>query len=454
MSLVEKCWMVTSKISVIAYLVITGICFGRFVCPYMKKKKTAVMGCVVYTAVILMLYSIPPRIDNFCAYLIGVVAAFFVMYAGDRRNLQQKLFLAVTFFSIRWLSVAMAERPDDFMMKAFVFRNVGRAWLQYGIYAATRVLYLGLCFGFMALATGLINKAYVYKKDEMSGKEMVMLIMPSLVSVTGYGIVRYYMTIYEKDTGESLMDHYGLFGALTFFHYLVSMIAILVMIVMFQNWKATQEEQRAQELMRSQIRDMQKHIGEVEKLYQDIRSMRHDMGNHIQTLEHLVELHKTEDATEYLDHLKTEWHEVSPEIKTGSPVIDVILMEKAREAKEKQIRFTVDFHYPEHTKLNAFDLSVIMNNALSNCMENVSGDDSYICVSSFQKNSIFLITVRNSFQGQLHFGDDDLPETTKTGKEHGIGLHNIRRVAQMYMGEVSLEQGDGAVTLSIMLQVK
>lgn len=51
-------------------------------------------------------------------------------------------------------------------------------------------------------------------------------------------------------------------------------------------------------------------------------------------------------------------------------------------------------------------------------------------------------------------GDDDLPETTKSGKEHGIGLHNIRRVAQMYMGEVSFEQGDGEVTLSIMLQVE
>ena len=31
-----------------------------------------------------------------------------------------------------------------------------------------------------------------------------------------------------------------------------------------------------------------------------------------------------DDATEYLEHLKNEWDEVSPEIKTGSPVIDVI----------------------------------------------------------------------------------------------------------------------------------
>lgn len=41
MSLVEKCWMVTSKISVIALLMITGIYFGKFVCPYIKRKR----GC-------------------------------------------------------------------------------------------------------------------------------------------------------------------------------------------------------------------------------------------------------------------------------------------------------------------------------------------------------------------------------------------------------------------------
>jgi len=42
MSLVEKCWMVTSNVSVIAVLIITGICFGIFVRPYMKKKKEAI----------------------------------------------------------------------------------------------------------------------------------------------------------------------------------------------------------------------------------------------------------------------------------------------------------------------------------------------------------------------------------------------------------------------------
>ena len=456
MSLVEKYWMVTSKISVIALLMITGIYFGKFVCPYIKKKKGAVAVSIVYITIMLVLYMIPPQIDNFSAYLIGVIAAFLAMYVEDRRNIYQKIFLAITFFSIRWLTVAMAGRLDDLVTKALVFRNMSaeKVWLQYGLYVGTRVLDIVLCIAFIAVAIGLINKAYIYKKDEMSVKEMVMLIIPSLVGVTGYGILQYYLMIYERDTGKNLIDTYGFYGALSFLHYLISIVAILVVIVMFQNWKEMQEEQRGQELGLNQISDMKKHIEEVEKLYRDIRSMRHDMGNHIQTLEHLVAHNNMDDATEYLEHLKNEWDKVSPEIKTGSPVIDVILMEKLREAKERQIRFLSDFHYPQNTKLNAFDLSVIMNNALNNCMENVSGDDPYISISSFRKNSIFMITIKNSFGGQLNFGDSDLPETTKSGRKHGMGLNNIRRVARMYMGDISLEQGNEEVILSIMMQVE
>ncbi len=85
-------------------LMITGIYFGKFVCPYIKKKKEAVAVSIVYITIMLCSISdIRQQIDNFSAYLIGVVAAFLVMYVQDRRNIYQKIFLAVTFFSIRWL---------------------------------------------------------------------------------------------------------------------------------------------------------------------------------------------------------------------------------------------------------------------------------------------------------------------------------------------------------------
>ena len=87
-------------------------------------------------------------------------------------------------------------------------------------------------------------------------------------------------------------------------HYFISIIAILVMTTMFQNWKVAQEEQTGQELVLNQVSDMKKHIGKVEKLHQDIRSLRHDMGNHIQMLEHLVAENHMDDAAEYVERLK------------------------------------------------------------------------------------------------------------------------------------------------------
>ena len=75
MSLVERCWMITSKFSVIAILIITGICFGVFVYPYMKKKREAALVSIVYIGIMSVLYLIPQQIGNFSAYMLGVVAA-------------------------------------------------------------------------------------------------------------------------------------------------------------------------------------------------------------------------------------------------------------------------------------------------------------------------------------------------------------------------------------------
>ena len=86
MSLVERCWMITSKFSVIAILIITGICFGVFVYPYMKKKREAALVSIVYIGIMSVLYLIPQQIGNFSAYMLGVVAAFLCLLEMERKS--------------------------------------------------------------------------------------------------------------------------------------------------------------------------------------------------------------------------------------------------------------------------------------------------------------------------------------------------------------------------------
>ncbi|MDO4305007.1 MAG: GHKL domain-containing protein, partial [Bacillota bacterium] len=272
---------------------------------------------------------------------------------------------------------------------------------------------------------------------------------------TGYGILQFYQNIYEHDTGKRLASVYGIYGYFSFLHYLISIISILVMVRVFQNLKARQLESVGQKLLQSQIIDMKRHIKEVEKLYQDIRLLRHDMGNHIQTIENLLDNNDRKDAIEYAARLRKDWQDVSVEIKSGNPVTDVVLLEKKKEAEEQHIKFFCDFHYPERTKIDAFDVSIILNNALDNSMEAVNGTSPYISISSYQKNNIFMILISNSFEGNIVIDDDtELPVSTKKGIGHGLGLANVRRVAQMYLGEIAFEQEEGKATLTVMLQIE
>ncbi len=72
----------------------------------------------------------------------------------------------------------------------------------------------------------------------------------------------------------------------------------------------------------------------------------------------------------------------------------------------------------------------------------------------FGKTVFFMITIKNRYEGELNYKDSDLPETTKSGKEHGIDCIISEGFARMYMGDISLEQENQEVVLSIMLQVE
>lgn len=446
MSPIELCWNITSYISIIVQLAAAGICLGIFVMPYLQGRRKAVKAGAVYGVVMTVLYIMPPRIDNILAYFIGTLAAFAVMYAEDRRNINQKIFLSVTFFSLRWLSASMAGIIDRFF--DVVLFNPGldaKAWLHYGLYVAVRILNILFSFLLLLLSVQAVNRAYESKGRYMERRELVMLTVPSLSGVAGYAIFHFYQVQFEMT---------GFYDALCFLYYLISVMAVLVITVIFQNWKTSQEEQAGHELLESQINTIKTHIGEIEKLYGDIRSLRHDMGNHIQMIEHLMGTGNTAEASAYLERLKIEWQELTPEIRTGNPVTDMILLEKKKEAEMRGIRFESDFRYPENTKLDAFDVSVILYNALNNCMESVNGKKPYIRIQAFLKNSVFMLIVSNSFEGKLLTNPaDGLPYTTKKDGGHGIGLKNMLRVVKKYMGDLSFEQNGNEVTVGIMLQI-
>ena len=226
------------------------------------------------------------------------------------------------------------------------------------------------------------------------------------------------------------------------------------MAILYQKMKSSQEEQLRAELLAAQIGGIQNHIFQVEALYQDIRSMKHDMANHILTLERLYAREQIEEARAYASSLKAGLAETAGKITSGNPVTDVVLQEWKQEAEKRNIPFHTTFYFPEGCGINAFDVSVILHNALQNAVENtMRRKEAYISIRSYRKSNAYMIEIRNYFTGSLQWDPESglLCTSKKAQDRHGYGLANIRKVAQKYSGDIEVSQGDKEFCLCVMM---
>lgn len=450
----------TAYVLMVIGLVIKGYCFYRLVKPFMKNKKGAALGGGAFVLVVLILYEVSSYVEAWVAYGIALFVTLLVMCLSDRRNYAQKVFLVGTFFPMRRSTTAMAEILYDHLYN-WAERTDYMAehlYMWFALWVSMSVFYLIFETFFIAGCTWLILKTYSNKQAKMEKGELFMMLIPSLEGVAGYEILQYYRTFYIIEARGIP----GIYDLLSFLYYAVSLAILIVFIMLYQKIKERQEEKLRSRLLEAQVESIQQHISQVEGLYQNIRSIRHDMTNHILTLERLYAGNRLEEAREYSEDLKavlagTEKEQSLTEIKSGNPVTDVILQEKKNEAEKKKIRFQSAFYYPENANINAFDISVILNNALQNAIENVKmNDDPYIRIRSYRRDNAYMIETANCFAENLQWDEESgLPLTTKEGTDgHGYGLSNIRRVAEKYSGDIAIDVKNGEFCLSVMLMLE
>lgn len=143
---------------------------------------------------------------------------------------------------------------------------------------------------------------------------------------------------------------------------------------------------------------------------------------------------------------------------TGNAVTDVIINDKCRRAGKAGIRFEADFWYGG--EIPVFDLGIILNNLLDNAIEaceKLKPGEGYIRLTLKRKKQFLLLEVENSFDGSVQM-DGSLPATTKRSAlpeiltEHGIGLENVRDVAERYYGGVNIKVKENVFHVTVLLQ--
>ena len=451
----ETYWAIANQTIAIINILIEGWLVYGFVKPFMKKKSYYVG--LSYSLVMLILYLVPQEIDY--PYLLGMIVTWIMMCLLDKRNIRQKVFLAISLYLLRWVVHGVALVLRNIMFALFI--NIPFMYkepvIQLVAYIIVELIYYGVAIAVMCLVIKLIHKVYVNKKEDMSGKELVLLFATLFTVMVGYFGFTFFSNVYVEDTGNYIWTIHLEYTLLRVIYQMVSFAVIIIAIMTYQKIKEKQREENINILLTEQIENTKQHISEVEKLYGDIRALKHDMGNHISVLENLFVKKETEEFEKYLSELKAVYSVSVEGIKTGNPVTDVILTQKQKEAEEKGIDFECRFIYPSDTSVNAFDVSVILNNAIENAFEGVEGcKEPYVSITAYRKKNAYMLKVANCMKGSVEIDDEiGLPETTKKDKSsHGFGLANIRKVAQKYYGDIDISQDMNSFTLTVMLMTK
>ncbi len=195
----------------------------------------------------------------------------------------------------------------------------------------------------------------------------------------------------------------------------------------------------------------------MERFYAQIRGLKHEMRGHLTSLKGLASTGDYDSLVDYIGKIDNSISNFDMTFQTGNPVTDVIMSDAQRQSKDLGIHFQADFHYPIAGGYDAFDVGIILQNLLKNALEGCkkAGESTrFITISGKKKGRFFLIEVQNSLMGEVIFGQDGLPVSTKTEEAsmHGIGLANVRRVAEKYMGDLEIKAENQKFDIVVLLQ--
>lgn len=283
---------------------------------------------------------------------------------------------------------------------------------------------------------------------KLSGREDVNVLAGAFREVPRWMIISlllFELTCYYKEFGVSA-DWYD-------FLYAVSacMIFVCILALVLRVFRLVYMQNTILLRLNEQL-EFSEHLSRSDEA---LRSFRHDYKNHIIVINSLFEQGDTEGAKKYFEKLKNDTSFVMNTFSTGNSVVNSLLNIKNTDAKKCNAVIEFSGIVPEKgidNKDMCIAVGNLTDNAIDACMKLPSEMKKIIRVSGAVKSNMLLLSVKNPCIDEKQKRTGGLFATTKKDtKAHGIGLKNVKAVAQKYQGELILNREKGEFTAEMIL---
>lgn len=186
------------------------------------------------------------------------------------------------------------------------------------------------------------------------------------------------------------------------------------------------------------------YVAQAQLRYERTRAFRHDIKNHLSVLDGLLKGGKVSQAQGYLQKLEAVTGGLSFPVHTGNPVVDVLLGDKLELARTGGAKADVSLELPNPCGVGDLDLCVVFANALDNAIQACARMDG---------NSPKWIHIAGERQGDFYMLEFENSCPPGPGEGMGIGLANVKAVAEKYGGAMTWENACPLFRLNVLLNI-
>lgn len=229
--------------------------------------------------------------------------------------------------------------------------------------------------------------------------------------------------------------------AIGFSLLVVLVISILAIYILFKVAKKS-EEVMTTNLKLQQIEMENKLNQDISHLVESLRSLRHDMNNHLGILQGLLSMKEYKEAAEYLTSITEELKVANNFIVIDNRVLSVLINNKLTKAAELNIPFETEIQ-TNNFPLDDKDLCALVGNILENALEATAHHtEPYIFFSMKTQNNQLLITCDNTYSIHPIMENGNFITIKENKSYHGIGTKTIKSITDSYHGSITFSVDD------------
>lgn len=234
-------------------------------------------------------------------------------------------------------------------------------------------------------------------------------------------------------------------GAMVLPMALLASVILLISILVLADY-----EKKARAAAFSELREV--YYQGLQREQTQVRTLRHDLRNHLNTVLGLLERGETEQASRYLRELADSQALHRSRRVCENEIANVVVSAKREEMEERGLEADLQIALPAALSIADTDLCALLGNALDNAMEAAEKAwDKRITVQCRADKGLLMLRVKNALAGDEHA---DWSTTKKDRTCHGFGLTGMREIAARYGGSLEYGARDGSFELIVCLPLE